>query len=105
MDEDYKRRQNIKSPAAIQAVIGFSICLQFLPPARGPNGHVISWLGLAGGLLCFIAGFFTYLPVWREEKRELEAWKKQEKEELDAANAFLYGTAGGSKSRGYSGRQ
>ena len=92
MDEDYKRRQKLKGKSSAFFIMGFVMCQNLIAPERYQIHGLLYWTSLAAGLAAIAYGFINYLPVRKEEKRERDEWRKKEKAELDAANAFLFGT-------------
>ncbi len=88
--QDFLRRQKLKGNSVAFMFAGFTICHQV---TIFDGLHALPyWLGVAGGLALISYGLITYWPVRREEKEEMEAWKKEEQAEIEAANVFLFGT-------------
>ncbi len=87
--ETYKRRQKLKGHSSLLIIWGFMVAQSMASTDHAPFVSALRWVTFVAGLGAVGFGVWLYLPIRRAEKRESEAWKRQEQADLEAANAFL----------------
>lgn len=89
-EESTKRRKHMRGSVLLfVCTLSQYLVIRHLPlPIFGPT----YWAVHAVTLGLIIYAYILMSPFIQEEEQKRAEWKKREKAELDAANAFIYGT-------------
>ena len=98
LEEEDTRRQKGRSRGGAFVLAGYLTHISISRVYQQNEGWFF-WSVVAASLILYIMGAILWQPLFQEttekkkEREKVEEWKRKEKAELDAANAFIYGTA------------